>query len=176
MCVRLTWTYQHTQHSSTCLPSHWENKSTDKGETRKWVMNHLAKQSGLRPNVTAWLTTCQPCFRRLNVGCESGAPSVPYMQTFAEKPLGRGFKRVGELPWSSVMSSLNPCLKGLRQLIVQATTPATTCLTTEGWAKCAATWHWLMTVAITVLIAACTLILSLTSSFHLSGKIWIYIQ
>lgn len=54
------------------------------------------------------------------------------------------------------MSSLNPCLRGLRQLLMQATTPATTCLTTEGWAKCATTWHWLMTVTSTLLTAVCT--------------------
>lgn len=55
------------------------------------------------------------------------------------------------------MSSLNPCLRGLRQLLMQDTTLATTCLTTEGWAKCATTWHWLMILSSTILSAACTL-------------------
>lgn len=40
-------------------------------------------------------------------------------------PLGIGFSSVWELSWSSIMSSLNPCLRGLTQLLMYHTTPAT---------------------------------------------------
>lgn len=99
----------------------------------------------------------------MNQGCP---PSVPYMQTSPKKSPWGGFKRVWELSWSSDVSSLN---LWLRQLLMQPTTPATTCLTTEGSAKCATTWHWLMTVSSFVLSAVCKFHSNPTASFYKTG-------
>lgn len=67
-----------------------------------------------------------------------------------------------------MMSSLNPCLRGRRQLLVAPTTPATTCLTAEGWAQ-----HMALIDDRQLHSTDCCLHI-FPASFHLSGEIWIH--